>query len=63
MREHQEYILSAFPGIGLHHARMLLDHFGTLQNVMNAKPEDLKRIPGIGNKIANTVWDISRKQY
>jgi ERCC4-related helicase len=62
-REHQEHILSAFPGIGLRHARLLLDHFGSLQAVINADQEELQQVLGIGEKIAKTLWELSRRKY
>jgi ERCC4-related helicase len=61
VREHQEYILSAFPGVGLKHARLLLDHFGSLGQVVEADEEELKKVPGIGDKIAKSICDIARR--
>ncbi len=63
MREHQEYILSAVPGIGIRQARLLLEHFGTLQNVINADKDELKKITGIGEKSAGTIWELARRKY
>ena len=45
-----EAILSAFPEIGLKHARSLLSAFGSLQAIMNAEKEDLLTVSGIGEK-------------
>jgi len=61
--ETQEYIISAFPGIGLKHARLLLNHFGSLLGVMNADKDELKEIPGIGEKMATGISDFSRMIY
>lgn len=62
-RESQEYILSSFPSVGPKNARDLLDRFGSIQAVMNADVEELKTVPGIGDKIARSVFELSRKKY
>ena len=47
-REEQEYIISAFPEIGLKNARLLLTHFGSIQGIVNASSEELAAVKGIG---------------
>ena len=37
-REEQEYVLAAFPNVGLKSARLLLEHFGSLKAVIEAEP-------------------------
>lgn len=58
-----EAILSAFPEIGLKHARSLLSAFGSLQAVMNAEKEDLLIVSGIGEKKASRIYELSRLVY
>jgi ERCC4-type nuclease len=62
-REEQEYTLASFPGIGLKHARLLLEHFGSLKGVVDADLADLTAVRGIGEKTARTIWDLSRRPY
>lgn len=62
-REHLEYILSAFPGIGPHQARILLKHFGTLSAVIQASGEELRAVDGIGEKISGVVTSLSTRKY
>ncbi|ADN35566.1 helicase domain protein [Methanolacinia petrolearia DSM 11571] len=62
-RESLEYVISSFPSIGPKNARDLLDHFGSIQDIMNANIEELKVVPGIGDKIAKSVFELSRKKY
>ena len=62
-REQQEYIISAFPGIGLKNARLLLDQFGTIRDIINASEAELKSVNGIGEKIAKIVFLLSRRDY
>ena len=38
-KEEQEYIVSAFPDIGLKNARLLLAQFGSVQAIVNARSQ------------------------
>ena len=62
-KESLEYIISSFPSIGPRNARDLLDHFGSVRDIMNAGIEELKEVHGIGDKIAKSVFELSRKKY
>jgi ERCC4-type nuclease len=62
-REQQEYILSAFPSIGLKTARLLLGEFGSLQRILTAERDDLVRVRGVGKKSADLIWELARKEY
>ena len=61
--EEQEYIISAFPEIGLRNARLLLTHFGSIQGIVNASVEELAAVKGIGEKTAQRVFDLCRRVY
>jgi ERCC4-related helicase len=63
IRMQQEYIISAFPGIGMKHARLLLERFGSIHGVINAEEEELREVPGIGKKTAGMIWDVSHRRY
>ncbi len=60
-REEQEYIISAFPEIGLKSARLLLEHFGSIQGIVNASSEELAAVTGIGEKTAGKIYDLCRR--
>lgn len=62
-REEQEYVLAAFPNIGLRSARLLLEHFGSLKAIIDAEPEELASVRGIGEKTAKSIWDLVHKPY
>ena len=47
--------LDAIPGIGPARRKALLGHFGSLQNIRAATPEELTAIPGINAQLANTI--------
>jgi Fanconi anemia group M protein len=63
LREEQEYIISAFPEIGLKNARLLLSHFGSVQAIANAELADLLAIKGIGEKTGQKIFDLCRRSY
>jgi Fanconi anemia group M protein len=63
LRDEQEYIISAFPEIGMKNARRLLSHFGSVQAITNAELLDLQSIKGIGGKTAQKIHDICRRVY
>jgi Fanconi anemia group M protein len=62
-KEEQERIIGSFPEIGLKNARLLLEHFGTIQAIANASGEELGGIKGIGEKKAKRVFELFRKKY
>ena len=63
VREEQEYIISAFPEIGMKNARLLLAHFGSIQAVVNASLEELIAVKGIGEKTGQKIFDLCRREY
>ncbi|MDH7593562.1 MAG: DEAD/DEAH box helicase [Methanomicrobiales archaeon] len=63
IKEQQEYIVSSFPGIGLKNARLLLEHFGSIKELIDASAEDLMEVKGIGEKIAEQFFELARKPY
>jgi excinuclease ABC subunit C len=48
--------LEDIPGVGPKRRRELLAHFGGLQEVMGANPEDLAKVPGFSKKLAQEVY-------
>lgn len=48
--------LEAIPGIGAVRRRELLRRFGGIQGIKQATVDDLKRIPGISQKLAETIY-------
>jgi Fanconi anemia group M protein len=63
VKEEQEYIISAFPEIGMKNARLLLSHFGSIQRMVNASLEELVAIKGIGEKTGQKVFELCRAKY
>ena len=59
-KERLQYIIEGFPGIGPKTSKKLLKEFKTIQNVINASEEDLKKILG---KRASIVKKIIEDRY
>lgn len=58
-RARQLYILQGFPGIGPERARRLLDRFGNIESVVNARREDLRSVDGIGKCLSSKIrWAL-----
>ncbi len=49
-------VLEHIPGLGAKRRRLLLRHFGGLQGVQRAGIDDLKKVEGIGPKLAKTIY-------
>ncbi|HXW98833.1 MAG TPA: ERCC4 domain-containing protein, partial [Methanomicrobiales archaeon] len=62
-KEQQEYIIAAFPQVGLRNARLLLSHFGSVKAVLDADEEALKAVKGIGEKTARQIFEAARQPY
>ncbi len=62
-REWQLYIVQSFPGIGPKTAEKILEHFGTIEAFVNASMAELAKIPGVGEKKAETIKRILKAKY
>lgn len=62
-KERQEYIVSSLPGVGSKIAPYLLQHFGSVKNVISAEEEELKKVELIGEKKARNIKEIINKKY
>jgi len=63
LNEQQEYIISAFPGVGTVLARPLLEKFESIKNVINAPINKLMEIEKIGEIKAKRIKEIIEKKY
>lgn len=48
--------LQRLPGVGPHIAKLLWEHFDSVQAMKSASKEDIAALPGIGAKRAATLW-------
>ena len=55
----QLYLLQGLPGIGLTRARLLLERFGSVEEVLTASERELQQVAGIGNSTAKKIrWAV-----
>ena len=57
------YMVEDLPGIGPRMADSLLKRFHTLQALFSAGEEDLRRVPGIGPKRAQSIRELLNRSY
>ena len=62
-KELQEYIVSAFPGIGASLAKPLLQEFKTVKNMVNATEEQLMNVHLIGTEKAKRMREVLDSEY
>lgn len=48
-------VLAGLPGVGAHRAQQLLNHFGSIEAVVLAGPEELTEVQGIGPHTARSI--------
>ena len=49
-------LLEGYHGLGKQRISDLYKHFKTIENILNASPDDLCKIPGIGEKLAISIY-------
>lgn len=52
--------LESIPGVGAKRRRLLLHHFGGMQEVRRAGVEELAKVPGISHQLAQAIHDALR---
>jgi len=57
------FLLQNLPGIGTKKGLALLRSFGKIENILNAPPEDLMKVRGIGLTLANRVYQIFHEPF
>jgi len=57
------FLLQNLPGIGTKKGLTLLRSFRTIENILNAPPEDLMKVRGIGLMLANRVYQIFHEPF
>jgi len=62
-KELQEYIISAFPGVGAILSKPILKRFKSIKHFVNAEENELREVELIGEKKAKRIKDIADKNY
>jgi excinuclease ABC subunit C len=53
--------LDTIDGIGKRRKKLLLNHFGSVKLIENASIEDIKKIDGISDLVANKIYNFFNK--
>lgn len=61
--EQQLFIIESLPNIGPVNAKNLLEHFGTVVNIINASESQLQEVEGIGKKTAANIRKVVDSKY
>ena len=61
--EQQLFIIESLPNIGPVNAKNLLQHFGSVANVINASVTELQEVEGIGKKTAESIRNVIDSKY
>lgn len=59
----QEQIVSSLPGVSAVLSKRLLQHFGTVEKIFAAEEDELRKVKGIGKKLAKRINDVVTKSY
>lgn len=62
-KEIQEFIVSSLPNVGPTLAKELLHNFRNVRKIFAANEEELKKVPGLGEKTANEIQKTLDKDY
>jgi len=63
LKEQQEYIVGALPGIGGTLAKPLLKKFKTVRKIMTASEENLKKVELIGDVKAKKIREVLDEEW
>lgn len=61
--EQQLFIIESLPNIGPVNVKNLLEHFGTVANIINASESQLQEVEGIGKKTAANIRKVVDSKY
>jgi Fanconi anemia group M protein len=59
----QEQIVASLPGISTVFSKRLLEHFGSVEKIFTANEEELKKVKGVGKKLAFKIRKILTEKY
>jgi Fanconi anemia group M protein len=61
--ERLRYLVEGLPGVSAVLSRRFLEKFGTIHALVNASPEQLMAVEGVGAVTARNLHSILRTQY
>jgi Fanconi anemia group M protein len=63
LSEQQRFVVEGLPGVSAVLAKRLLDHFGTVERVMEASVGELRQVHGIGKEKAKRIRQVLSTKY
>jgi len=63
LKEQQEYVVAALPGVGASLAKLLLKKFGSIKKLFNAKEEKMQKVSLIGKKKSKKIKTLIDSEY
>jgi len=59
----QEFIVAGLPNVSTTLSKRLLKEFRTVKKIFSTKEEKLKKVEGLGEKKAKSIWELLNKEY
>ena len=63
LSESQRAIIETFPMLGPKLSKLLLEHFGNIENIVKASERELLEVDGLGRKRAKVIRNVIEKKY
>ena len=63
LKDWQLYIVQSLPHVGPKLAKRLLEYFGSVDGIVNARLSELAKVPGIGEKRALELYKVLHTSY
>jgi Fanconi anemia group M protein len=63
LSEQQRFVVEGLPLISAVLAKRLLHHFGSIHALVNATPEELQEVFGVGKRIAQEVYRVLHEEF
>ncbi|MCD6398624.1 MAG: hypothetical protein J7L08_01780 [Candidatus Aenigmarchaeota archaeon] len=63
LKEQQEFFISGLPNVNTKISKRLLGYFGSPEKVISASEEKLKKVDGIGDKLAKNIRKLLTEKY
>lgn len=61
--DEQRRVIEMLPGVGFTLARRLLQHFGSLERILSAAPEELAEVRGLSKQGAGRICELFCREY
>ena len=63
LSDKQQFVVEGLPNVSAILAKRLLDHFGTIRDIINASEKELMDVKGIGKNISTEILELINARY